>query len=175
MRRLICSFVICSFDEHQGRSDHHQQNLGLLFDSFIGMKKMRNLAFCTLPIIFFILGCKSGADPYQQQQTEKTIEAELDKRNRAVIPLLQRISKMPGIVDRAGAPIFQRVLNDRSRPISDKRPLYVINGYRLGNSFAQVESTITPTDVKEINTYFGADAASFGPLGAYGVIEIITY
>ena len=136
---------------------------------------MRKLAFCVLPMVILIPGCKSGADPYQQQQTEKTIEAELDKRNRAVIPLLQRISKMPGIVDRAGAPIFQRVLNDPSKPISQKRPLYVINGYRLGTSFAQLEDAVMPYDVKEIRTYFGPDAASFGPLGAYGVIEIITY
>ena len=36
-------------------------------------------------------------------------------------------------------------------------------------------TTITPIDVKEINSYFGADASSFGPLGAYGVMEIITF
>ena len=128
-----------------------------------------------LLITTLAVGCKSTADPSQNQTTESNIEAELDKRNQNIVPLLQRISKMPGIVDIAGAPIFQRVLNDRSKSLSQKRPLYVINGYRLGTSFEQVKSTITPNDVKEINSYFGADAASFGPLGAYGVIEIITY
>ena len=125
--------------------------------------------------LLFTVGCKSSADPTQYQMTEKSIEEELDKRNKNILPLLQRISKIPGIVDMTGAPIFQRVLNDRSRSLAEKRPLYVINGYRLGTSFEQVKASITPNDVKEINTYFGADAASFGPLGAYGVIEIITY
>ena len=136
---------------------------------------MRNQILHFLIITIFVLGCKSTADPTQYQTTESNIEAELDKRNKDILPLLQRISKMPGVVDIAGEPIFQRVLNDRSRSLSEKRPLYVINGYRLGTSFEQVKSTITPNDVKEINSYFGADAAPFGPLGAYGVIEIITY
>ena len=136
---------------------------------------MRNAAIIFNLVLALMVGCKSGADPTQYQKTENTVEEELDKRNQTIVPLLQRISKMPGIVDIAGAPIFQRVLNDRSRSLAEKRPLYVINGYRLGTSFEQVKSTITPNDVKEINSYFGADASSFGPLGAYGVIEIITY
>ena len=136
---------------------------------------MRSAVLLFIFLLTFVIGCKSGADPTQYQQTENTIEEELDKRNQTILPLLQRISKIPGIVDIAGAPIFQRVLNDRSRSLAEKRPLYVINGYRLGTSFEQVKATVTPNDVKEINTYLGADAATFGPLGAYGVIEIITY
>ena len=125
---------------------------------------------CGLLLVF---SCKSTADSYQKP--EVTLEEELDRRNRNTLPLLERITKIPGIVDVAGAPIFQRVLNDRSRSLAEKRPLYVINGYRLGTSFAEVLATIRPNDVKTINTYFGADASIFGPLGAYGVIEFITY
>lgn len=134
---------------------------------------MRSGSFILLCGLILVFSCKSTADSYQK--TEETLEEELDRRNRNTLPLLQRITKIPGIVDVAGAPIFQRVLNDRSRSLAEKRPLYVINGYRLGTSFAEVLATIRPNDVKTIKTYFGADASIFGPLGAYGVIEFITY
>ncbi len=124
-------------------------------------------------VLYFFCACKSNSSTFQK--TEQSIEEQLDEKNKTVLPLLQRISKIPGVVDIAGEPIFQRVLNDRSRSLSEKRPLYVVNGYPLGTSFPQLLDTVTPNDVKEINTYFGADAARYGPRGAYGVIEIITY
>ena len=146
----------------------------ILFTIFIPLMKKEMKELISLFIFASILGlgCKSS-EPYVKP--DESIELTLDKRNQTTLSLAQQISKLPGVTLYAGAPVFQRVLNDESKSIFEKRPLYVINGYRVGNVFADVNAAIISTDVKEINGIIGAEAAPYGPLAINGVIEITTY
>ena len=143
---------------------------------------MRTFILFALCTGLLMISCKSSKQSDQpttateMQSSEQTVEEQLDVKNQASIPLAQRISKMPGMALYRGVPVFTRVLNDRSIAPAQKEPLYVVNGYPLGKSYKQAAATVGRTEVKEINTLFGAEASSkYGGRSSTGVIEITTF
>lgn len=100
------------------------------------------------------------------------LEKTLDDKNAAVLPLVNRIQKLPGVTLRGGVPVFiKNASSTRGRP---PLPLYVVDGIIIGNSFREVENIVQPVDVKEIRALTGSDASYYGARGANGVIEITT-
>ena len=100
------------------------------------------------------------------------LEEVLDDKNAAVLPLANRIQKLPGVTLRGGVPVFIKNANNTTgRP---PLPLYVVDGLIVGNSFRAVENIVQPVDVKDIKALTGSDASIYGSRGANGVIEITT-
>jgi TonB-dependent SusC/RagA subfamily outer membrane receptor len=118
----------------------------------------------------FILSC--GSSQPAATGTEKDLEASLDDKNAAVLPLVNRIQKLPGVTLRGGVPVFIKNSNNTSgRP---PYPLYVVDGLIIGNSFRSVENVVQAVDVKEVRALTGSNASIYGTRGANGVIEITT-
>jgi len=82
----------------------------------------------------------------------------LEQKNRAVIPLISRIRQLPGIVIRGGVPVFNKTQTDVSGSFV-VQPLYVLDGYVVGNSFTDINQLVQSINVKEIEAITGPDTA----------------
>ncbi|MGB5509098.1 MAG: hypothetical protein WBM95_09360, partial [Robiginitalea sp.] len=103
---------------------------------------------------------------------EKNLEATLDDKNAAVLPLVNRIQKLPGVTLRGGVPVF--IKNTNNTTGQPPYPLYVVDGLIIGNSFREVENIVQAVDVADLRALTGSNASIYGTRGANGVIEITT-
>jgi TonB-dependent SusC/RagA subfamily outer membrane receptor len=130
------------------------------------MKKLLILA------VIGLLSASCGSPKTAAPSVEKNLEQTLDDKNAAVLPLVTRIQKLPGVTLRGGVPVFiKNSSSTRGRP---PLPLYVVDGMVIGNSFRSVENIVQPVDVESIRALTGSDASFYGARGANGVIEITT-
>ena len=130
------------------------------------MKKFMTLIMLAL----LLVSCGSSKSSTTGQ--DQNIEEVLDEKNKAVLPLVNQIQKLPGVTLRGGVPVFiKNANNTRGRP---PYPLYVVDGMVIGNSFRSVENIVQPVDVADIKALTGSNASIYGSRGANGVIEITT-
>lgn len=130
------------------------------------MKKLMTLLLLGL----LLVSCGSSSSTTTPK--EESIGEVLDEKNKAVLPLVNQIQKLPGVTLRGGVPVFiKNASSTRGRP---PLPLYVVDGQVIGNSFRSVENIVQPVDVADIKALTGSNAAIYGAQGANGVIEITT-
>ena len=79
------------------------------------------------------------------------LQANLDKKNRASISLLNQIRQKPGIILKNGVPALQKTDNNVS--FGHQEPLYVLDGLILSNSFASVNDLVDNYMVKKIEIH----------------------
>lgn len=129
-----------------------------------------------LPLIlsFLFLILSSCGSSGSGTAATSDVKAELEKENRIGITLLNQIRRMPGITLRNGVPVFTKSTTDITAGIPIE-PLYVLNGYPLGNSFADVDQLVDNVNVKEIQALTDSEASFYGTRAANGVILITTY
>ena len=131
---------------------------------------MKNLAFIFSLIFLSILGsCTSS----KKTAYNKNLTEEIAENNNKTIPLLDRIRRLPGITLRGGTPYFMKSANQISGTATE--PLYVLNGFILGNSFKSLDQLVDSATIKSIDALSGSEAASYGSRAASGVIKITTY
>ncbi len=118
----------------------------------------------------FLLSC--GSSQPAAAGDEKNLEANLDDKNAAVLPLVNRIQKLPGVTLRGGVPVF--IKNTNNTTGQPPYPLYVVDGLIIGNSFREVENIVQAVDVADLRALTGSNASIYGTRGANGVIEITT-
>jgi len=87
------------------------------------------------------------------------------------ISLLNQIRRLKGVIIQSGVPLFTKGSNSA---IGSSQPLYVVDSYLFGNSFALTKDIVNPMDVESIKAIQGADASFYGSRGASGVILIKT-
>ncbi len=131
---------------------------------------MKNL----IPLFLFILAipfasCSSSKNP----SYSKYAAQEIQTQNNKTIDLIDRIRRLPGITLRGGIPYFIKSANQISGTATE--PLYVLNGYILGNSFESLDQLVDSATVKDIEVLSGSEAGSYGSRGASGVIKITTF
>ncbi len=131
---------------------------------------MKNLAIIFLLIFLSILG---GCSSSKNTVYNKNLSEEISKKNNKTIPLLDRIRRLPGITLRGGTPYFMKSANQISGTATE--PLYVLNGFILGNSFKSLDQLVDSATIKSIDALSGSEAASYGSRAASGVIKITTY
>lgn len=118
----------------------------------------------------FLMSC--GSSKTVAPGDERNLEETLDDKNAAVLPLVNRIQKLPGVTLRGGVPVF--IKNSNTTTGTPPYPLYVVDGLIVGNSFRSVENIVQPVDVLQIKALTGSNASIYGTRGANGVIEITT-
>ncbi len=131
---------------------------------------MKNLAFIFSLISLSILGSCSSS---KNTAYNKNLTEEIAENNNKTIPLLDRIRRLPGITLRGGTPYFMKSANQISGTATE--PLYVLNGFILGNSFKSLDQLVDSATIKSIDALTGPEAASYGSRAASGVIKITTY
>lgn len=105
---------------------------------------------------------------------EKPLDEALQERNRATVTLLDRLRRVPGIIIRRNTPYILRATAD-SPTAQSYEPLYVLDGYPVGNSFRRVNDLVQNFDVKKVEVLTGSEASFYGSRAGAGVIVITTY
>ena len=105
---------------------------------------------------------------------EKPLDAELQERNRATVSLLDRLRRVPGIIIRRNTPYVLRATAD-SPSNRSYEPLYVLDGYPVGNSFRTVKDLVLNVDVNSVEVLTDSEASFYGARAGAGVIKITTY
>ena len=104
---------------------------------------------------------------------DRSDRESLEEKNRISISLLNQIRRIPGIALRNGVPVFTKNTTDISMGVPIE-PLYVLNGYPIGNSFSDVNQIVDNVNVQKIETMTDSEASFYGSRGANGVILITT-
>jgi len=130
------------------------------------MKQLSILLFC-LATFASCGSANKATNPNPEKET-------LEQKNRASISLINRIRQLPGIVIRGGVPVFNKTQTDVSGSFVVE-PLYILDGYPVGNSFTDINQLVQSIDVKEIEAITGPDTAIYGSRGGGGVIKITTF
>ncbi|TVZ16392.1 TonB-dependent receptor [Maribacter sp. MAR_2009_72] len=129
----------------------------------------------TLYYLLVVMMTLNSCGSSQNTITKKgNVAEELDEKNRTNFTLLERISKMPGIVSRNGVPVLSKTSNSFSNQ-GRQEPLYILDGYEIGTSFASVNEAVDSFNVKKIRILTSAEAGMYGSRASNGVIIITTY
>lgn len=119
------------------------------------------------------LGFGSCGSSQKASRNGAALQKELDDRNSAVIPLITRIRKLPGIALENGVPVFIKSQNTAQTGARNE-PLYVVDGLIIGNSYRRVKDIVQAVDVADVDGLSGSEASFYGTRGANGVILITT-
>ncbi|GGD48296.1 TonB-dependent receptor plug domain-containing protein [Muriicola marianensis] len=133
-------------------------------------------------LILLLITLSCGTSKNSSAENGQELEESLQQKNSVTISLLNRIRQKPGVIIRNGVPIINKTSNSLSNQSDDPsgmmlgspEPLYVLNGYPVGNSFRDIDRLVDSINVTEIVVLTGADASSYGARGAKGVILITT-
>ena len=126
-----------------------------------------------LTLLFVLLLAISCGSNKSTSDEPSNLQAELEQKNRAAIPLLVQIRQKPGIIFKNGVPALQKA--DNSFSSEAQEPLYVLNNQIIGNSFASIDNLVENFMVKKIEVISGSEASFYGSRGASGVIKITTF
>ena len=130
------------------------------------MKKLLFI-FC---IVLLTASCGSSKSTVGANE----LRDELNNRNRTSMTLMDRLRQTPGIFMSRGVPVLMAAANSFDSEQSIE-PLYVVNGFIVGNSFRDLRVLIDANSVKSIKVVKVAEASKYGSRGGNGAIEITTY
>lgn len=125
------------------------------------------LRILSIFLLLITLACGSSQKPAGD------VKADVDAKNRTTISLRDRIRRLPGVTLRNGVPVFTKTTADISGT-SPSEPLYVLNGYIVGQSFREIDELVDNVSVVEIKALTGPEASFYGSRGGNGVILITT-
>lgn len=125
-------------------------------------------------LLFVITGLPSCNSSKQTTSSKMNVKEELDEKNRANFSLLDRLVQLPGIIRRNGVPVLAKTSNSFSSS-GTQEPLYILDGYEIGNSFASLNEVVKSFNVKTVKVLSSADANMYGTRAANGVIVVTTY
>lgn len=124
-------------------------------------------------LALFLIAMSACGTSKSTNSDETSLNESLEKKNRMSITLLDQIRRLPGVTLRAGVPVFNKNNNTLSAG-GNSEPLYVLDGYIVGNSFRSINQLVQNTEVDKIEAITGPDASFYGTRGASGVIKITT-
>lgn len=107
-------------------------------------------------------------------------ESMMNKKDQIVvfdpdISLVNHLRKISGIrVNQQGGET-RIMIRGATTIIGNSSALFVVNGRPIGQSFRQLESTVSVGDIRRINVYKGMEATNrYGMRAGSGVVEITT-
>lgn len=124
-------------------------------------------------VIGLLVGCGTSKNLSNSQGVDTETETR-EETNSITLSLIERIRRLPGVAIRGGVPIFISAQSDRSGTLV-REPLYVLDGYILGNSFQEVQTLIRSIDVEKIEGLTGPETSIYGIRGGAGVILLTSY
>jgi hypothetical protein len=129
---------------------------------------MRRQFLIILALLAFT-ACGSTQRTASGEEGSETVE----QQNRVGMTLLNRIRRLPGITLRSGVPVFTKSSAEINSGGSFE-PLYVLNGYPIGNSFRDVDQLVDNVNVVKIEVMSASESSFYGSRGSNGVILITT-
>ena len=142
----------------------------LIHKSIINSQMKCIIILISLMVVIGMQGCAT---------TEKASEGNISETDTDEIisygnyrDLADYLRRIPGVqVTGAGENVNVQIRGTSSFT-SETRPLYVVDGQMMGNSYFVVNRSIVMNEVANIRILKDSDAASYGARGANGVIII---
>ncbi|MGB0294474.1 MAG: TonB-dependent receptor [Flavobacteriaceae bacterium] len=125
-------------------------------------------------LILFLMLLTASCGSSKSTVGANELRDELNNRNRTSMTLMDLLRQKPGIFMSRGVPVLMAAANSFNGEKSFE-PLYVVNGFIVGNSFRDLRVLIDPNSVKSIKVVKVAEASKYGSRGGNGAIEITTY
>ena len=144
--------------------------------------KRISFAFSVTGLLILCLAC---SPPKKTQYTSGSIpdydkESMMNKKDQIVvfdpdISLINHLRKISGVrVNQQGGETMV-MIRGASTIIGNTSALFVVNGRPIGQSFRQLENTVSVGDIRRINVYKGMEATNrYGMRAGAGVVEITT-
>jgi TonB-dependent SusC/RagA subfamily outer membrane receptor len=137
---------------------------------------MKNfIYYVSLAILLTLASCasqKSGSSASTSknqgnQQSATTVNME----ENVGLTLAAYLRRIPGLQVTGDGPDARIMVRGMSG--NNERPLYVLDGRRIGNDFSSVSSLIDPNDIKSVQVLKDAGSTTvYGIQGSGGVIKI---
>lgn len=126
-------------------------------------------------LMVFVWGCAtSGETTSGTSGTDNSTQIDV---NNPVLSLADYLREVPGVTVQgygSDAMIFIRGAGN-SLTGAGNQPLFVVDGQRVGNSYAQAVNAVVVNDIDSIEVIKGARASTrYGMIGSNGVILIRT-
>ncbi len=114
---------------------------------------------------------KGGASSIaEEKKLNNTVEVSENDKALSLANYLRRIPGLQVTGDGDGASVIVRGM-----AAANERPLFVVDGRKMGNDFATINSLLDPNDIKSVQVLKDAGSTSFyGLQGSGGVIKIIS-
>ena len=134
------------------------------------MKTHFTIVLSLISLLIILSSCGNS-----KSTTGNTTEVKetLVAKNRMTVSLLEQLRRLPGVVIRNGVPVFVKASSEISGARTSE-PLYILDGYTVGNSFASLSGLVDNINVHSIEALSGSDASFYGSRGANVVIIIKT-
>ncbi|MFS4418008.1 TonB-dependent receptor [Maribacter sp. 2307ULW6-5] len=128
---------------------------------------MRNII--TAMILFPLwLSCKGVAIESPQKSPEKKATAQSN------LTLLDRLKSVSGIAVQRGGVVVRGQVGQRSGATAATKPLFVVDGQRIGNDIGIVQGLVDTNDIVSVEVVKGAATVDYGLQGSGGVVLIKT-
>lgn len=130
------------------------------------MKYIPIFILLCLPLVFNSCGSSENT------QKEPTVVNDSDTDFSQYRNLAEYLRRLPGVQIRGVGDNVNIQIRGVSSFDSETRPLFVVDGRVMGNSYAEVNRYISMRDVSSIRVLTDSDAGAYGMRGGNGVIEI---
>ncbi|RMF24879.1 MAG: hypothetical protein D6765_11100 [Bacteroidetes bacterium] len=138
---------------------------------------MKNALFFGLLLLAACTASRSTTDAEApREEGSASVSANEVEVTNESLPLYQYLRRIPGIqVTGSGDNVLVSVRGGGMSDFGGNEPLYVIDGARIGNSYAQAAAAVSVNDIKSVTVLKDAASTSaYGLAGANGVILIRT-
>ena len=136
---------------------------------------MRFLPFLTLLCCLIFSGCSTTRDGQTVDLTNKEAKRDVNSTDVDVnkgITLDAYLRRLPGVNVRGEGANAQVQIRGNSSFGGGSSPLFVVDGTILGNSYAQLLSTVDPSEIARVRVLKNAsETAEYGLQGGNGVLE----
>lgn len=128
------------------------------------------LTISVVASLMLLMGCaSSGSGTQRNSKIQNKISSNEDLTLESYLRRLNSV-KVTG----SGDNISVSIRGNMSITDSDEQPLYILNGQKVGNSFARVSSMISKGTIISVEAIPASRASIYGMEGGSGVIIIKT-
>lgn len=136
-------------------------------------KKTGYFSILGLVCILIVSGCISSGGATAGNSSDPNVVNVNSKNSQ--LSLADYLAKVPGVnVYGSGSNVKVQIRGVNSFRDGATRPLFVVDGQRVGKSYQDVVSVVNVNEIDRVKVLKDSDAAIYGIQGGGGVIEIMT-
>lgn len=134
-------------------------------------KRYIPILISSMAMLGIAAGCASTGNANKDSSSQDRSVIEVNDTDYTLADYLRKVS---GVYVRGSGSSATVKIRGVSTITGDTRPLFVVDGQKLGKSYSYVASQVPVSDIDSIRVLKGSEASRYGLQGGNGVIEITT-